>query len=307
MSEEIYDVAVIGSGPAGMTAGLYAARAGLNVAVFERVMPGGQLGNTDVIENYPGFVDGIGGFDLAFAIKQQAERFGTKILSEEVTSLELEGERKIIRTSSGEHAARSIIVATGARPRKLGVAREDELTGRGVSYCATCDGNFFRGKDVLVIGGANTAAEDAVYLSRICNSVAIVYRRGALRATKVYADAAYAAENITCEWFSVVDELHESDGKVSGARIRNVNTGEVKDLACDAVFVAVGSVPNTELLAGALELDEAGYIVADETCATSIPGVFAAGDVRTKPLRQVVTAVSDGAVAAEQAAAGLSS
>ena len=297
-----YDVAVIGSGPAGMTAALYAARAGLSVALFERLSPGGQLAETERIDNYPGFPEGVGGFDLAFSMKQQADRFGVETVTEEVASADLSAQPRAIVTPYRMFEARAVVVATGARPRKLGLPNESDLEGRGISYCATCDGAFFRGKRVVVAGGGNTAAADAIYLSRLCEEVIVVHRRHELRATRVYHDALAALENVRFEWGSVVSAARAEDGKLAGVTLRDVETGEERDLACEGLFVAIGTVPNTEFLAGALETDEAGYIVAGENCETSIPGVFAAGDVRTKALRQVATAVSDGAIAGEQAA-----
>ena len=291
---ETFDVAVIGAGPAGLTAGLYAARAGLRTAVFEQLSPGGQLAQTERIENYPGFSEGAGGFELAWSMKEQAERFGVQIINEGVSSLDLALPVKQLRTPYGSYGARSVIVATGARPRKLGVPGEAQLTGRGVSYCATCDGSFFRGKTVMVVGGGNTAAADAIYLSRLAERVILVHRRDKLRATPVYHDSFM--------WSTEVRALHGEEGKLVSAQVEHLSDGALETVPVDGVFVAVGTQPNTEFLAGALPLDAGGYIAASETGETPIPGVFAAGDVRAKALRQVVTAVSDGAVCAEQAA-----
>ena len=297
-----YDLAIIGAGPAGLSCGLYAARAGLDVAVFERISPGGQLAQTERIENYPGFANGTGGFDLAWSMKEQADAFGVRTVSEEVTSVDFSGPRKTLTTAFGAYGARAVVVASGARPRKLGLAREDELAGRGVSYCATCDGNFFRGKAVAVAGGGNTAAADALYLARICEKVYLVHRRDSLRATAVYHDRLAALPNVEFVWDSEVRELAEEAGALSGVAVENVKTGARRVLDVAGLFVAIGTVPNTEFLGGALETDASGYIVADETGKTNVPGVYAAGDVRTKFLRQVVTAVSDGATCAEEAA-----
>lgn len=302
-----YDVAVIGSGPAGMTAALYAARAGLSVAVFERITPGGQLGQTEHIENYPGFPDGINGFDLAFSMKQQADRFGTVNIGEEVLSVDFAANPKVLRTGFGTYEARSVIVATGAKPRRLGIDLEDELQGRGVSYCATCDGNFFRDRDVVIVGGGNTAVADAIYMARIARKVYLVHRRDTLRATAVYHKMLEEIDAVQFVWNAGVKELLAKDGMLGGVLVEHYDTGEVEEIDCAGLFVAVGTEPNTEFLGGALELDDAGYIVADETGRTSIPGVFAAGDVRTKALRQVTTAVSDGANTAEAAAECLAS
>ena len=299
---DTFDVAVIGAGPAGLTAGLYAARAGLRTAVFERLSPGGQLAQTERIENYPGFADGTGGFELAWSMKEQAERFGVQIINEEVSALDLAAPVKRLDTPYGSYGARSVIVATGARPRKLGVPGEAELTGRGVSYCATCDGSFFRGKTVMVVGGGNTAAADAIYLSRLAERVILVHRRDKLRATPIYHEQLAKLENVSFMWSTEVRALRGEDGKLVSAQVEHLGDGTLETVPVDGVFVAVGTRPNTEFLAGALPLDAGGYITASETGETSIPGVFAAGDVRVKALRQVVTAVSDGAVCAEQAA-----
>ena len=303
----VLDIAVIGAGPAGMTAGLYAARAGMDVVLFERISPGGQLAQTEQLENYPGFPEGTDGFQLAFAMKQQAERFGVRTVNEEIVSVDLASDPKVLTTPFGTHAARAVIVATGARPRKLGVPGEEELAGRGVSYCATCDGNFFRGRSVVVVGGGNTAAADALYLARICEKVYLVHRRDKLRATAVYHQRLADLPNVEFVWNATVSRFEASEaGSLGTVVVRDVNSGKERPIDAAGAFVAVGTRPNTEFLGESLELDAAGYIVADETGATSAPGVWAAGDVRTKSLRQVVTAVSDGAVCAEQAAERLS-
>lgn len=300
-TNEIIDIAIIGSGPAGMTAGIYGSRAGLNTVAFESVTAGGQIATTEMLDNYPGFPEGIGGFEFAWQTKQQAERFGMKTVNEEVTGLDLAAQPKIIRTAAGEYQARSVVLAMGARNRKMGIEGEDELRGRGLSYCATCDGGFFRGKKVVVYGGANTAVEDALYLSRICEQVTIVYRRDRVRATAILTEAAEAAANIVFSYRSVIEGIHEDEGKLARISVKNVDTGEVSEIETDALFVAIGTIPNSEILEGQLEL-EGGYVVAGEDCRTSIPGVFVAGDLRTKELRQVVTAVADGAISAESAA-----
>lgn len=301
----ILDLAVIGAGPAGMTAALYAARAGLSVAMFERIMPGGQLAQTEHLENYPGYAQSTSGFELAMAMHSQAEAFGAMLISEEILDVDFNGEIKRLSTASGDYLARTVIVATGARPTRLGLDLENELQGRGLSYCATCDGNFFRGVDVAVVGGGNTAAADALYLSRICNKVYVVHRRDKLRATAIYHQRLAGIENIEFVWNSEIEQLLAEDGMLSGLRIRNNQSGQASDLAVQALFVAIGTTPNTEFLKGALELDAHGYVLADESGRTATPGVFVAGDVRSKQLRQVVTAVSDGAVCAEEAAAYL--
>lgn len=303
--ENVLDVSVIGAGPAGLTAALYAARAGVDVAVFERVVFGGQLGQIERMDNYPGFPEGANGFELACAMKEQAERFGAKHKDEEVVAVDFTQSPKLLVTSSGKYRTKSVIVATGARPRKLGLTGEDDLVGRGVSYCATCDGNFFSGRDVVVVGGGNTAAADALYLARICRKVYVVHRRDALRATAVYHKSLFSAPNIEFVWNARPDAILSEGGVVSGVHVliedaeRAGRTG--RDISCSALFVAIGTQPNTEFLNGALSLDKAGYIEADETGRTSESGVFAAGDVRKKTLRQVITAASDGAVCAEAA------
>lgn len=306
MSEEkTIDIAVIGGGPAGLTAALYGARAGWQVVVFEQMIAGGQLGNTARIDNYPGFPEGTDGFQLAFDMDAQAKRFGAKTVSSQVLSVDVSGPVKTVTTADGTYHARTVILATGASARTMQVPGEAELQGRGVSYCATCDGNLFRGRDVIVYGGANTAVEDSLYLAKICTSVTIVYRRDRVRATAIYTDAAEQTDNISFCYRSVIESIVERDGKVAGAIIRNVDTGETKTIPADAVFVAIGSVPNSTAFADQVDCDAKGYVKAGEDCLTSVPGVFVAGDLRTKPLRQVVTAVGDGAVAAEAAAAFL--
>lgn len=296
----LYDMIVVGGGPGGYTAALYAARSGLDVLVLEKLSAGGQMALTETIENYPGFAEGVGGFELAEIMQRQAERFGAKSEYAEVEKMELSASPKVLHTSAGTFYAKTVVLATGANPRKLGVAGEDELVGRGVAYCASCDGMFYKDKTVVVVGGGNTAAEDALILSRIAKKVILVHRRDTLRATKVYHQPLMQTENVEFRWNSVITGLLH-DEKLTGVRLENVKTGEQELLPCDGVFVSVGRVPVTELVQGQLELDAGGYVVADETTATSIPGVYAVGDVRTKQLRQVVTAVADGAVAVHQA------
>ncbi len=302
---EHFDVAIIGAGPAGLAAGLYASRAGVSVAVFERAACGGQLAQTERVDNYPGFPSGAGGFELAWSMKEQAERFGARIVSEEVTDVYLDRKEKRLVTPFAAYSAESVIIATGARPRKLGLPLEDDLAGRGVSYCATCDGGFFRDRKVVVVGGGNTAVADALYLSRIASGVVLVHRRDSLRATAVYHDQLAAAENIKLELDSRVVSLNEGDGQLRSVDILRAD-GSIETISAHGLFVAIGTIPNTEFLHGAIALDEGGYIPTDARCATGIEGVFAAGDVRVKDLRQVVTAVADGAVCAEQAASFLS-
>ena len=292
----VYDTIVIGGGPAGYTAALYAARAGLDAVLLERYAAGGQMALTHQIDNYPGFEEGIDGFSLADKMKSQAERFGAQSKYSDVTAVDLNAEPKVIETTGGTYYGKTVVIATGANPRELGVPEESELVGRGVSYCAVCDGMFYRGKTVVVVGGGDTAAADALLLSRVAKKVIIVHRRDTLRATKIYHEPLINAENVEFRWNHVVTELlHEA--KISGVRVRDVQSGAESEIECDGVFVSVGRKPATEFLAGQLELDKGGYIVAGEDTKTAIPGVYAVGDVRTKLLRQVVTAVADGAVA----------
>ena len=307
MEEKTYDVIIIGAGPAGLTAGLYAARGGLSALAIERITPGGQLAQTDKVENYPGFPQGAEGWQLAYDMQMQAESFGLEIATDDIVSVDFTAEpKKLVAASGNVYYARSVVIASGARPRKLGTPGEGELAGKGVSYCATCDGNFFRGKDVAVVGGGNTAAGDAIYLARICSKVYLVHRRDELRATKVYHDRLAETDNVEFVWNSVSQRIDPNEnGTVGALVVADKNTGVERTLDCSAVFVAVGTEPNTDFLVGAVDLDEAGYVISDESGRTSAPGVYAAGDVRTKALRQVVTAVSDGAQAAENAAEDL--
>lgn len=294
--EHIYDMIVIGGGPAGYTAALYAARAGLDVLVLERMGAGGQMGLTDVIDNYPGFDEGIDGLTLGEKMRAGAERFGAKTRFSAVKSVFLSGEIKKIAIRKEELLTRTVVIATGANPRTLGIEGEEMLVGNGLHYCAHCDGRFYKDKNVLVVGGGNSAASDALYLSRLAKRVTVVHRRDSLRATKVYHAPLMQAQNVEFLWDSAV-EAYTVDGRVCGVTVKHLKTGESREIACDGVFVSIGRVPATELF-GELELDSHGYIVADETTKTALPGVYAVGDVRTKDLRQVVTAVADGAVAA---------
>ena len=296
----LYDLIVVGGGPAGYTAALYGVRAGLDTLVLEKLSAGGQMSLTETIDNYPGYPEGVEGFTLAQTMQAQAERFGAKTVYTEVESVELAANPKTLTTSEGVFTARTVILATGANPRTLGLPEEAELIGRGVAYCAACDGMFYKGKTVVVVGGGNTAAADALLLSRIARKVVLVHRRDTLRATKIYHEPLMKAENVEFQWNSVVTAILHED-TLTGVRIRNVKTGEEKDIAADGIFISVGRIPATELVAQQLEPDEGGYIVAGETTETSIPGVYAVGDVRTKPLRQVVTAVADGATAVHMA------
>lgn len=299
--ETRFDVIIIGGGPAGYTAALYCSRAALRSLVIEAYAPGGQMGITDVIENYPGFPEGVSGYELASEMHKQSERFGSVTVFQQVQGVDFGSQPKKIITQDGTvYEAGAVIVATGASPKELGAEGEKEFRGHGVSYCATCDGAFYRGKTVAVVGGGDTAAADAVLLSKICSKVYLVHRRDRLRASKAYLRPLNDAKNVEFVWNSAVQTILGEE-KVTGVRIKDRNNGELYTLPCDGVFVAVGRNPNTDLFRGKLELDENGYLNADERTGTNVPGVFAAGDVRTKPLRQIVTAVSDGAVAAYMA------
>ena len=298
--DKIYDMIIIGGGPAGYTAALYGARAGLSTLVMEKMVVGGQMALTDKIDNYPGFEDGIEGLSLGEKMKNEAERSGARTVFATVLSADLKSDPKVIKTSDDIFYGRTVVIATGAEPRELGVAMEKELVGRGVSYCATCDGMFFKGKTVVVVGGGNTAAADILLLSRVASKVFVVHRRDTMRASKTYHETLMKAENVEFCWDSQVTGIL-SDDKVTGVRIKNINTGDERKLSCDGIFVAIGRKPASELAAGQLDLDERGYVITDESTKTNIPGVFAAGDVRTKVLRQVITAASDGAMAARYA------
>ena len=296
----VYDMLIIGGGPGGYTAALYAARAGLDALLLEKLSAGGQMALTTQIDNYPGFEDGVDGFLLAEKMRRQAERFGSETKLAEALSADLKTDPKAVKTTAGTFYGKTVVVATGASPRELGVPMEKELVGRGVSYCAACDGMFYKGRTVVVVGGGDTAAADALLLSRVAKKVILVHRRDRLRATRVYHQPLMAAGNVEFRWNSVVSGLLYGE-RLTGVRLKDLHTGAETELNCDGVFVAVGRKPATELAAGQLELDESGYIVAGESAETNIPGVYAVGDVRTKPLRQVVTAAADGAVAVQMA------
>ena len=296
MARAVEDIVIIGGGPAGYTAALYAARAGLQAVVLEKLSAGGQMALTHQVDNYPGFEEGIDGFELGEKMQRQAERFGARTEYAEVRRVDLQAQPKVIETSEGVFYAKAVVIATGAGPRELGLPEEQSLIGRGVAYCAACDGMFYRGKTVAVVGGGDSAVAEALILSRIAKKVILIHRRDTLRATKVYHDQLLKQDNVEIRWNSTVEELLHGE-KLTGLRLKNVVTGEESLLECDGVFISVGRKPATELFAGQLELDSGGYIVAGESTQTSIPGVYAVGDVRTKQLRQIVTAVADGAVA----------
>ncbi len=303
--EHIYDMIVIGGGPGGYTAALYAARAGLEVLVLEKMAAGGQMTQTTQIDNYPGFDQGIDGFQLGEQMRAGAERFGAKSKFAEVSAVDLAGEVKSIETPQERFLARTVVIATGADHKHLGLPQEVALAGRGVSYCATCDGMFYRGKTVAVIGGGNSAAADALTLARICKKVILVHRRDTLRASKVYYDQLKALENVEFRWNSVPTAFLGEE-RLSGLGLQDVGTGEETEISVDGVFVSIGRQPATALFQGQLAMDSQGYLLADETTQTSVPGVYAVGDVRTKEVRQIITAAADGAVAVHFAESYLS-
>lgn len=297
---DVYDIVIIGGGPAGLTAGMYAARAALKCILIERGMPGGQAATTDQIENYPGFPEGIGGPDLMMNMHQQALKFGLETKFGEVNELKKDGQWFFVNVSGQDIKARSVIIATGTESLNLGVEGEQRFRGRGVSYCATCDGAFFKGLKVAVIGGGDAALEEGMFLTRFASKVYLVHRRNEFRATKVVQERLREFPQIELVLNSVVTSIL-GDSKVEAIKVKNLATGEEKAIAVDGVFVYIGQKPNSELVKDVVQLDERGYIITDQNMQTSLPGLFAAGDVRVTPLRQVVTAVSDGAVAAVSA------
>ena len=298
--EHIYDVLILGGGPAGYSAALYTARAGLDTLVMEKICPGGQMATTDIIDNYPGFDAGIDGIELGMKMAAGAERFGAKSAYAEITEVDLAPAIKRVVTTDGVYFGKTVIIATGASPRPLGLEGEQALIGRGVHYCAHCDGRFYKGKTVMVVGGGNSAASDALYLSGLAEKVIVVHRRDTLRATKIYHAPLMRAENVEFYWNSKISGLL-ADMRLGAVKVIDLASGQEREVKIDGLFVSIGRQPATELFAEQLALDAHGYIVADESTKTSIDGVFAAGDVRTKELRQVVTAAADGAVAAHMA------
>ena len=297
--KRIYDMIVLGGGPGGYTAALYAARAGMDVLVLERLSPGGQMALTSEIDNYPGFPQGVDGFELGMKFQEQAERFGAVTEYAEVRALDLQAVPKRVHTSDGDYFARTLVIATGAGPRKLGLQNEERLTGRGVHYCGHCDGMFYRGRTVALVGGGNSAVAEALFLSRMAEKVILIHRRDSLRATKIYHEPLLQQPNIEFKWNSAVEELLGQD-RLSGIRVRNLKNGSEETLDVAALFVSIGRTPNTKLVEGQLELEN-GYIPADESTKTAIDGVYAVGDLRTKALRQIITAAADGANAANSA------
>lgn len=296
----MYDLIIIGSGPAGLSAAVYGKRAGLSTLVLEKnPMSGGQVLNTYEVDNYLG-MPGINGFDMGMQFREHADRLGAEFEEADVTGIAAEGSRRIVKTAKRDYEARAIIIATGATHKKLGAEGEERLAGRGISYCATCDGAFFRGKTVAVIGGGDVAAEDAIFLARSCKKVYVVHRRDELRAAKILQEQLLALPNVEMVWNSTVNEILGEE-QVSGISLHNKKEGTDTVLDVDGVFIAVGISPITEAFTDVVAADQGGYLIAGEDCATSVPGIFAAGDVRTKKLRQIVTAVADGANAVSSA------
>lgn len=295
-----YEIVIIGGGPAGLTSGLYTSRYGLKSILLERGLFGGQIVNARDVNNYPGFPDGVSGMDLGQLMYDQAAKYGLETATVEVTGIEKTGTGFKITTDDGDFAARVVIIATGSNYRKLGIEREAELTGRGISYCATCDGFLFRNMEVAVIGGGDTAVTDALELSQHCSKIYVVHRRDQLRASEVVQRAAFSNSRIQFVWNSVVDSIEGTD-KVAAVNLKDIKTGLKSRLAISGVFVAIGLIPNSELFSGMLSLDETGNISTDETMKTGVPGLFAAGDIRRNSARQVATAVGDGATAAKMA------
>lgn len=296
MQTNIYDLIIVGGGPGGYTAALYAARAGLSTLVIEKFSAGGQMTETQSIENYPGFDEGIDGFTLGFKMQAGAEKYGAKTLNAEVISLDLSKKPKRVLTAKKEYLAKAIVLATGASHKHLGLAGEEDFIGRGVGYCAACDGMLYRNKTVAVVGGGNSAAADALLLSRICKKVYLIHRRDALRAEKIHHEPLMRAENLEFLWNSAATEL-KGEQRLTAVTVKHLTSGEEKEIPIDGLFISIGRSPETALVAGQLDLQD-GYIVAGEDTKTSLPGVFAVGDLRTKALRQIVTAAADGAVAA---------
>ena len=293
--EHIFDILILGGGPAGYTAALYGARAGLDTLLIEQMAPGGQMALTGDIDNYPGFETGIDGFTLGMKMKDSAERFGAKTEFATVLSTDLDGKIKKAETTVGTFLSKTVIIATGANARTLGLPKETELTGKGIHYCAHCDGRFYKDKTVAVVGGGNSAVQDALYLSKLAKKVYIIHRRDTLKAEKIYHEPLMKTENTEFLWNSTVTGITENS-RLNGIEITNSISGESTHLPVDGLFISIGRIPATEFVKDQVSTDKAGYIIADESTRTDIDGVFAAGDVRTKPLRQVVTAVSDGAV-----------
>jgi len=295
--KKIYKVIIVGGGPAGLTAGLYTSRSRLNTLLIEIGLLGGQMTITELIENYPGFPQGINGDELSRLMEEQAKRFELEVVSQDVAEVKLEGDKKVVKTEEGSYLCEALIICTGTEYRKLGVPGEKEFAGKGVSYCATCDGVFFKDSQIVVVGGGDSALTEALYLTKFVKELTIVHRRDALRGTKIYQERVFANPKIKLLWNSVIQEI-KGDSVVRSVIVKNVKTGEVNEHPIEGAFLFVGLLPRTQFLKGLVNVDEAGYIITDENCETSVKGIFAAGDCRKKLLRQVATAVGDGATAA---------
>ena len=291
----MYDVLVIGAGPAGMTAAIYAARAGYKTAMAEVGVPGGQAATTEIIENYPGFPNGVAGPDLMYKFFEQTQTFGVEMLYGYVEGIDTADETKKVKIGDNVYESKTVIIASGAKPKTLGVANEDRLRGRGVSYCATCDGFFFKDKEVMVVGGGDTAVEEAMYLTKMCSKVTLIHRREQLRANRTAQNRALANEKLEIIYNTTLEEIIGED-KVTSVRLKNKITGEETIMPIEGIFIFAGYTPNNDFFPSQLAVDERGYVLTDEKMATTIPGIFAVGDVRQKPLRQVTTAVGDGGV-----------
>ena len=296
MNQNDFDVIILGGGPAGLTAGLYASRAMLKTLMLERGVTGGQAAITDAIENYPGFPDGVNGPELMEKFQKQAQRFGLEMRLEAAAGISSREKERIVHVGDEEYRARAIIIATGSDPNKLGVAREQELTGKGVSYCATCDGPFFRDAEIILVGGGNSALDEGLFLTRFVSKLSVVHRRDELRADKIYQEKAFAHPKMDFIWDTVVDEIVGED-IVQAVKLKNVKSGEIIERPIEGVFIFIGTTPNTQFLEGTVELDERGYIVTNEKLETSMPGVWAAGDVQDSLYRQVVTSAGQGCAA----------
>lgn len=296
-SDKNYDIVIIGGGPAGLSAGIYTARARLASLLIERGVVGGQILNAERVENYPGFPEGISGFDLAQFMHQQATGFGLETVTDEVTGIEITGQQKVVKTSKGSYVAKAVIIANGSERQKLGIPGEAEFTGKGVSYCATCDAAFFREKTVAVVGGGNAAITEALELTKFASKIIVVHRRNQLRATQILQEKAFAEPKIEFLWDTEVEEI-VGEAFVNQLRVRNIKSGQESGLGVSGVFISVGFKPNTDYLRGILTLDAAGAIVTNDGMETGVPGIFAAGDIRSNSIRQVIAAAGDGAVAA---------
>ena len=297
MAATRYDVVIIGGGPAGLSAGIYAARSRLSTLMIEKEIIGGNIVNAEVVENYPGFPDGVGGYDLTQWMHKQATKFGMETLTAEVTGLTVDGGAKTVKTSEGDFAAGAVIIAGGSTRQKLGVPGEKELTGRGVSYCATCDAAFFVDKPVAVVGGGNAAVYEALHIAKFASGVAVIHRRNELRATKIVQERAFAEPKIKFVWNSTVQSIEGTD-KVRDVRLKDVVTGQESVMTVDGIFVSIGFKPNTDYLRGILNISPEGYVVVNDRMETGVPGIYAAGDIRSNSIRQVISACGDGATAA---------